>query len=109
MSISGSVDPLMKEDFDPVRYLNSVFPDEASLSGLDTFLLGVSAQMGVLEDEISLSDQTQSLAGQEASKQVRSAQTHITALFLKMADIGHKAAHSEKMVRRSYLALVLVY
>ncbi len=62
--------------------------------------------MGVLEDEISLSVQTQSLAGQEASKQVRSAQTHISALFLKMADIGRKAAHSEKMVRRAILLVV---
>ena len=47
------MDPLSKPDFDSISYVNSVFVDEASLSGLDTFLLGISAQISVLEDEIS--------------------------------------------------------
>ena len=32
------MDPLSKPDFDSISYVNSVFVDEASLSGLDTFL-----------------------------------------------------------------------
>ena len=92
-------DALMKEDFDSVAYLNTVFPDEASLFGLDTFLLGVSTQMGVLEEEISHSVQAQSLAGQEASVQITSAQSFISQLFDKMGDIRKKATNSEKMVQ----------
>lgn len=93
------MDPLSKPDFDSIAYVNSVFLDEASLSGLDTFLLGISTQISVLEDEISHAVQAQSLAGQQASVQIAEAQTDIGQLFTKISDIRKKATNSEKVVQ----------
>jgi vacuolar protein sorting-associated protein 53 len=92
-------DPLMNVDFDAVAYINERFSTEASLSGLDTFLLGVNTQIGVLEDEISQAVQTQSMAGQKASIQIKEAEKYIDELFTKMGDIRSKAVSSEKMVQ----------
>ena len=46
-------DPLSRADFDPVEYINFQFPDEASLSNLDTFVVGVSSKISIVESEIS--------------------------------------------------------
>ncbi len=94
-----AMDPLSKPDFDPVTFINSAFPDEASLSGLDTFLLGISTQMKVLEDEISHAVQMQSISGQQASIQILAAHEDIGQLFAKMTDIRKKATNSEKVVQ----------
>jgi len=93
------MDPLSRPDFDPIAYINSVFTNEASLSGLDTFLLGISTQINVLEEEISHAVQAQSLAGQQASVHVAEAQSDIGQLFSKMSDIRKKATNSEKVVQ----------
>eukprot|EP00605_Chrysophyceae_sp_TOSAG23-4_P001233 GSChrysophyteH1.ASY1.ANO1.1344.1 assembled CDS len=92
-------DPLMAKDFDPVAYINEAFADEASLTGLDTFLLGVNAQIDVLETEISSAVQAQSMASQQASVKIAEAEKYIEDLFRKMGDIRSKAISSEKMVQ----------
>ena len=92
-------DPLMQADFDPVAYLNERFTDENSLGGLETFLLGITTQINVLEGEISHAVQAQSITGQQASVKITEAGSFIEELFIKMGDIRTKAVSSEKVVQ----------
>ena len=94
-----NADPLELVGFDPVTFINNAFPDEESLQNLDTFTEGMSSQIAVLEEEISRTVQTQSLQGQQASKDIAEAQSYIEDLFSKMGDIKSKASNSEKMVQ----------
>ena len=61
-------DPLDRNDFDPVAYINEHFPTEESLDTLDTYMVGLNSKIGALEEEISKSVQTQSLVGQQTNQ-----------------------------------------
>lgn len=71
---------------------------EASLDGLDTFVVGITSQITTLDEEISKSVQAQSATGKQASKDVQEAQRSILDLFDKIVDIKSKASQSERMV-----------
>ncbi len=92
-------DPLDDNNFDVISFINSRFPTENSLNELDTYVIGIGSQISVLVDEISKAVQTQSIAGQQASKDLLEAQTSIQDLFTKINDIKLKASQSEKMVQ----------
>ena len=92
-------DPLDQADFDPVALVNQRFPTEASLEDLDAFALAIGAQVSTLDEEIAHAVQAQSLAGQQASRDISDAQKAIEELFLKINDIKSKAAQSERMVQ----------
>ena len=92
-------DPLDQIGFDPVALVNQRFPTEASLEDLDAFALAIGAQVSTLDEEIASAVQAQSLAGQQASKDISDAQKAIEELFLKINDIKSKAAQSERMVQ----------
>lgn len=91
-------DQLDAPDFDAVAFINKKFPTEASLSQLDTFIVGIGSQISVLDDEISRAVQAQSSANRQASTEIADAQARITELFNKINDIKSKAAQSERMV-----------
>jgi serine/threonine protein kinase len=80
-------DPLDDNNFDVISFINSRFPTENSLNELDTYVIGIGSQISVLVDEISKAVQTQSVAGQQASKDLLEAQTSIQDLFTKINDI----------------------
>jgi DNA repair exonuclease SbcCD ATPase subunit len=92
-------DLLDDRDFDPIAYINKFFPDEESLDNLDTFVVGIDAQIDTIDEEISKAVQTQSGLGHEASKDISEAQTAIIELYDKIQNIKAKAAQSEKMVQ----------
>jgi len=92
-------DPLDQIGFDPVSLVNQRFPTEASLEDLDAFALAIGAQVSTLDEEIAHAVQAQSLAGQQASKDISDAQKAIEELFVKINDIKSKAAQSERMVQ----------
>jgi hypothetical protein len=101
-SIDGSPtkrDPLDAVDFDPIEFINRTFPNEQSLDDLDTFVFGVSSQITALDEEISHAVQSQSIAGQQASKEIAEAQQSINELYDKIQDIKSKASQSERMVQ----------
>ena len=60
-------DPLDKNDFDPIAYINEHFPTENSLDDLDTYMVGLNSKIGALEEEISKSVQNQSTAGEQVT------------------------------------------
>lgn len=90
---------LDSEDFDAIQFINSRFPNEESLDDLDRFAVGVSAKIGAVDEEISRAVQSQSRAGQQASRDITDAQISIAELFDKINDIKGKASQSERMVQ----------
>jgi len=92
-------DVLDSQDFDAIAYVNKRFPNEQSLSDLDTFVVRVSSQISVLDEEISRAVQQQSLESQRASIEISAAQQSIQELFSKISDIKSKASQSERMVQ----------
>ncbi|CAM9358933.1 unnamed protein product, partial [Chrysoparadoxa australica] len=94
-----SDDPLDKQDFNAVEYLNHHFPTERSLDRLDPFMLKITAQISELDGDISQAVQGQSSAGDQASRDVAEAKAAIADLFGKITDIKKKAGQSEDMVQ----------
>lgn len=99
MEAMGSEDPLDKADFDPIAYLNHLFPTERSLDRLDPFVVKITSQISLLDAEMSKAVQAQSEAGQQAVKDVAEARAAIAELFGKVRDIKAKAEQSEVMVQ----------
>lgn len=58
-----STDPLDQSDFDPVTYINSIFPNEQSLANVDDVMLMLRNRIGLedLNDVISCPDSCESL------------------------------------------------
>ena len=92
-------DPLDRDDFDPIDYINNNFPNESSLDELDTYVVGLNSKIIALDEEISRSVQGQSHAGQEATKEIHDAQICINDLIIKIQNIKEKATESEQMVQ----------
>lgn len=92
-------DLLDNEEFDAIKFINGRFPSEESLDDLDQFVVGISAKIGAVDDEISRAVQSQSRAGEQASRDIIDAQMSIAELFEKINDIKGKASQSERMVQ----------
>lgn len=61
-------DLLDSSDFDPIQFINENFATEEDLDKLDTFVVGIGSQISALDEEISKAVQSQSTAGEQASK-----------------------------------------
>ena len=55
-AVFPSTDPIADAGFDPVEYINGHFPDEASLSGIDKFLVDLQGQIGIVRNPTILFD-----------------------------------------------------
>ncbi|KAL0480844.1 vacuolar protein sorting protein VPS53 [Acrasis kona] len=87
--------------FDPVEYINQIFPNEQSLNeNLETFALKVKKKIHTVDEEILSSIRRQSTAGYQAKKDLDEAKTTIRSLFTKVSDIKQKAEQSEMMVQK---------
>eukprot|EP00981_Chlorochromonas_danica_P000478 scaffold98_cov248-Ochromonas_danica.AAC.19 len=91
-------DPLDRKDFNPIDYINNLFPTESSLEDLDHFVSTIDQQIAVLDEEISRAVQHQSIIGRQASKDIQEAQQFIEELFSQIQDIKTKASESEAML-----------
>eukprot|EP01035_Chromulina_nebulosa_P016800 gene16800-22281_t len=92
-------DPLDSDNFNCIDYINKKFPTEESLNHLDTFIVGITSQISTLDEELSKSIQSQTIAGEIASKEIIEASNAIQELFDKITDIKSKASQSEHMVQ----------
>lgn len=87
MSLYGlEIDPLDATDFDPVQFINQKFPSEKSLDDLDTFVVAISSQIATLDEEISKAVQSQSVAGQQASKVLTSLSVSCIHIPIQIAE-----------------------
>eukprot|EP00053_Salpingoeca_punica_P016055 m.149724 g.149724 ORF g.149724 m.149724 type:complete len:855 (+) comp16865_c0_seq1:404-2968(+) len=94
-----SDDPLDAPDFDPVVYINNVFPSEQSLTNLDDFVAKLKTKIKKIDDEVAAKIRAQTKAVQEGRRALSDTQAGIQELFEKVRDIRTKADVSEQMVR----------
>lgn len=98
--VCPSSDPLDSAEFDPIAFINSQFPDEASLVGgkLDTFLAQQNRKVAQLQSSITRDVRQHSGSRSQTLEAISSASNNISDLFSKVALIKDKASQSEVMV-----------
>ncbi|CAG5135782.1 unnamed protein product, partial [Candidula unifasciata] len=94
-----SNDPLDRPDFNPVDYINTLFPTEQSLSNIDEVVGKIRQKIWRLDDEIRTVVRGQTNVGEEGRHALEEAQRAIQDLFSKIKDIKDKAEKSEEMVK----------
>ena len=94
-----SEDPLDATDFDPVAYLNVLFPNERSLPSLEPRIEDAAEQVTALDLEISKAVHAQAEAGARATKDIATAREAMAELCTRVASIKTKASESENLVR----------
>ncbi|KAF6202809.1 hypothetical protein GE061_003212 [Apolygus lucorum] len=94
-----SADPLDQPDFDPVNYINSIFPTEQSLSNLDEFLNKMETEIRKIDGEIRSVVRGQTTSGMDGRAALEDAHKVMRQLFAQITDIKSKAEQSEETVR----------
>ncbi|CAA9997802.1 unnamed protein product [Nesidiocoris tenuis] len=94
-----STDPLDQPDFDPVTYINSIFPTEQSLSNLDDFLNKMETEISKIDGEIRSVVRGQTNSGNDGRAALEEAHKVMRQLFAQITDIKSKAEQSEETVR----------
>nr|BCL66276.1 hypothetical protein [Volvox reticuliferus] len=87
------------EDFDPTKLINQLYPDEASLTDLDRFVLVLKKQIQQVDQEIFNAVRSQGGAHARARQDLSVAHGQIMELFTKTRDIQRKSEESEAMVQ----------
>jgi len=96
--ISGN-DPLDSKDFNPVDYINTLFPTEQSLANIDDVVGRIRLRIRRLDDEIRTAIRSQAEVGHDGRQALEEAKSSIHDLFSKITDIKEKADKSEQMVK----------
>ncbi|KAK3083798.1 hypothetical protein FSP39_003324, partial [Pinctada imbricata] len=94
-----SEDPLDKADFNPIDYINTLFPTEQSLVNIDDVVGKMRLKIRKLDDEIRTVVRGQTNVGEEGREALEDAQRAIQELFSKIKEIKDKAEKSEEMVK----------
>lgn len=79
-----SDDPLDKPDFEPVDYINGLFPTEQSLTNLDDVIGNMKYNVQAIDDDIRKIVRNQTNSGQDASAALEEAQGAIVQLFTQV-------------------------
>ncbi|XP_022667967.1 vacuolar protein sorting-associated protein 53 homolog [Varroa jacobsoni] len=93
-----SSDPLDQADFEPVAYINSIFPNEQSLANVDDVMIMLRGRIGDLDEEIREVVRCQTTPNADGRTSLKEAQTALHHLFASVKDIKEKADSSEKRV-----------
>nr|CAG4650778.1 EOG090X024P [Simocephalus serrulatus]SVE94101.1 EOG090X024P [Simocephalus serrulatus] len=94
-----SQDPLDRADFNPVDYINNLFPTEQSLSNIEEVITDFQGKIRHLDSEIKSCIRSQSGVSQDGAAALEEAQRAICQLFARIKDIRAKAEKSEHTVR----------
>ncbi|KAH3887882.1 hypothetical protein DPMN_011904, partial [Dreissena polymorpha] len=97
--ILPSDDPIDRPDFNPVDYINQLFPTEQSLSNIDEVVGKIRYKIRHLDTDIRSVVRGQTNVGEEGRGALEEAQRAIHDLFTKIKDIKDKAEKSEEMVK----------
>ncbi|XP_046645397.1 vacuolar protein sorting-associated protein 53 homolog [Daphnia pulicaria] len=94
-----SQDPLDRADFNPVDYINNLFPTEQSLSNIEEVISDFQGKIHHLDSEIKSCIRSQSGVSADGAAALEEAQIAICQLFARIKDIRAKAEKSEHTVR----------
>jgi len=86
------------DDFDPIRYINDNFPDEASLAGLDTHIQQLEDDLNGINNDIVQSIQEHALLNTDIRKQLDVARKNAKNILQDVDAIKSKAQSSETLV-----------
>ncbi|KAJ8313104.1 hypothetical protein KUTeg_010477 [Tegillarca granosa] len=99
LGVLPSDDPLDRPDFNPIDYINTLFPTEQSLVNIDDVVGKIRFKIRKLDDEIRTVVRGQTNVGEDGRQALEEAQKAIQELFQKIIDIKDKAEKSEEMVK----------
>merc|ERR1719383_171344 len=95
----ASGDAFHGADFDPIAFVNRLFPTEESLSGLDELLASVKRQISKVDVEILRAVRQHGGGGVgEAERGVADAESAVEDLLSQVEEIQRRAVASEGMV-----------
>ncbi|XP_047142430.1 vacuolar protein sorting-associated protein 53 homolog isoform X1 [Hydra vulgaris] len=97
--VINSTDPLDGKDFNPVEYINTLFPTEQSLANIDEVVARVRLRIRKLDNEIHASIRSQTDVANNGKQALEEAKEAIREVFSKIKDIKEKADKSEEMVK----------
>ena len=91
-------DAFASGEFDAVAFINKLFPDESSLSGVDALVAKLRLRVRRVDDEILEAVRSQSAGGRRAKEDLAEARGAVFELASRIAEIKAKAERSESMV-----------
>lgn len=96
--ILPSEDPLDKLDFNPIDYINQIFPNQQSLTNLEDVLNRMKQRILQLDNEISTVVRGQSNVEIEGKEALAEARQVILQLTSRIHEMKQQARKSEQMV-----------
>ena len=99
-TVFPSSDPIEQADFNVVDYINTLFPNEQSLSNIDEVVSNVESRICNLDTEIKLAVRKQTSAGVDGQQALEEAHIAIQELFAKIKNIKDRAEESEQTVKK---------
>eukprot|EP01114_Cavostelium_apophysatum_P021812 TRINITY_DN7705_c0_g1_i1.p1 TRINITY_DN7705_c0_g1~~TRINITY_DN7705_c0_g1_i1.p1 ORF type:complete len:856 (+),score=183.73 TRINITY_DN7705_c0_g1_i1:75-2642(+) len=96
--IIPSTDPLDAPNFNPIDYINGLFPNEHSLADIEIAISKMKSSIAATDAEILKSVRTQVTTGYKGRQDLEDAQENIRQLFSKVSEIKSKAEQSDRMV-----------
>ena len=91
-------DPLDSSEFNPVEYVNLLFPDEQAMEKADKILYRLRGHIQSLDKEMKDLVHLQTDASQQTKDEIEQIKTSIASLISHVKAIKVKAANSELMV-----------
>ena len=89
---------LLADDFDPIDFLNEIFPDESSLSSLPNVANQISQQMKGIDDSISENIRKSSKVGERSREIVGQSKQMIDDVSSRIIKIQQEAVETERIV-----------
>ncbi|RWS10752.1 vacuolar protein sorting-associated protein 53-like protein, partial [Dinothrombium tinctorium] len=96
--VLSSDDPLDKADFNPIDYINGIFPTEQSLSNIDDVLNRMKAKIRQLDEEIRVVVRGQNNVEKAGKEALEEAKQVIAQLTSRIIEMKAQAKKSEQMV-----------
>ena len=96
--MDDSFDEFDSPDFDPISYINSKFPDESSLKGLDQQIAMIKEQLDTANTDIMGSIQQHALLNLDIEKEVKTSRDNLKNIIQDVHSIKEKAESSEALV-----------
>ncbi|KAM3174072.1 hypothetical protein ACTXT7_011285 [Hymenolepis weldensis] len=96
--LNADIDSIDAEDFDPVAYINELFPTEKSLSAIDDIIATITEKIESIDVQTRRIIQCQWELEDKGEKLVNEASELIQSLFTKIREVQERAASSELLV-----------
>jgi hypothetical protein len=87
-----------EKEFDPITYINKKFPDENSLSGLDSEIDRLKKELSEINTDLITSIHEHSLLNSELQEEIKRSNNTTIEIIKEVATIKEKAEKSENLV-----------